>query len=165
MRTRGAIQLRPNGHRAGRAALLLLGLALVLSACEVAGGGPPAAGADHYLGTLQASCSPVDAAAIDFELRPESGAELPRVSLVLWSFSGLAEGSPIRFGPEDNAGYGAMFVRGTEWTPAIDGELSLDSYAEGQSAAGWFWLELGDGDRYEGWFQAEWQDQGPVLCG
>lgn len=143
---------------------VLLALILALAACRGPAAGPPSTAADRFDGSAEATCSPVDATAVGFNLRPESDRELPQISLVLWPYGGISEGARVRFDKPEN-GYAAAWVAGTEWTPATDGELQLDSYREGGSAAGWFWLELSDGSRLEGWFEADWLDQGPVMCG
>lgn len=113
---------------------------------------------------MEIACSPVDAQGVGFELQPQDGEALPLVSLGLWPDRALAAGQRMRLRFKDE-GYAAAHVSGTEWTQATDGELALETYAERQRASGWFRLELSDGSRLEGWFEAEWLDRGPVFCG
>ena len=117
----------------------------------------------HYAGTFEASCSPVDARAILFDLYRLGDPEPPQVSIAVWQFEFPIAGSLIEL--RGRAGYGAAFLGGTEWIPAADGAMGLENYVEGEMASGWFWLELDGIDRIEGQFEASWSDVGPVICG
>ena len=119
--------------------------------------------APHYAGTFEASCSPVDAPGILFELYRLGDPEPPQVSIAVWQFEFPTAGSLIEL--RERGGYGAAFLGGTEWIPAADGALGLENYVEGDVASGWFWLELDGIDRIEGQFEATWRDTGPVFCG
>lgn len=99
-----------------------------------------------------------------FNLTPEGGAERPQVRITIWPDRGPSAGQRIQL-DFDGAGYAAAFVSGTEWTQAIGGEIGLETFTAGKGSSGWFWLELSDGKRLEGWFEVEWLDRGPVYCG
>lgn len=141
-----------------------LPLAAILGGCARAAGDPPPATADRYRGTVEATCSPVDAAAIGLDLQPERGEQLPRIGITLWPRRGPVAGQRIELSMEGE-GYAAALMGGTEWTQATGGVLMLESYAGGGPASGWFTLELSDGGRLSGWFEADWLDRGPVGCG
>ncbi len=149
-------------HRLGLA--LAVSLAGLLIGCARTGGEPPPESADRYLGSVETACSPLDAMAIGFNLQLATGEELPQVSITIWPSGDTSSGERVRLN-FDGAGYGAAVVSGTEWTQAVDGEIQLEHYSAGQAAGGWFWLELSDAERLEGWFEAEWLDRGPVYCG
>jgi len=119
--------------------------------------------APFYAGTFEASCSPVDAPAVVFDLYRLGDPEPPMVSIAVWHFESPIEGSQIQL--RSQGGYGAAFVGGTEWIPASDGAIGLDEYREGEAARGWFWLDLGGFDRVEGQFEATWSDAGLAVCG
>ena len=118
-----------------------------------------------YQGTVQWSCSPIDAMAWQFELQADPVEDLPLVSIAIWPRSPLEAGSVIRLDGERPQGYGAVFSGGTEWVPASRGEIGFESYAEEGEAQGWFWLKLDRGPRVEGAFTAHWLDVGPIACG
>lgn len=117
----------------------------------------------HYAGTFEASCSPVDAPAIVFDLYRLGDPEPPQVSITVWRFESPIEGSRIEL--NDGFGYGAAFIGGTEWIPAADGVIGLEEYQEGDVARGWFWLELDGVARVEGEFETTWSDKGLSFCG
>ena len=127
------------------------------------GAGPVSSEAPYYAGTFEASCSPVDAQAILFDLHRLGDPEPPQVNIDVWRFESLIAGGDIELGKRD--GYGAAFIGGTEWIPAAEGMIGLDNYVEGEIASGWFWLELDGIARIEGRFEAAWSDAGPVMCG
>lgn len=144
-----------------RTVCLLLLLPILVASCSRAGS--VSSEAPHYEGTFEASCSPVDAAAILFDLYRLGDSEPPQVSIAVWRFETPMAGSQIEL--TDRGGYGAAFIGGTEWIPAVDGAIGLENYVEGELASGWFWLELDGVDRIEGQFDATWRDTGPVFCG
>lgn len=119
--------------------------------------------APHYAGTFEASCSPVDGYAIQFDLFRLGDAFPAQVNIAIWQFEFPMEGNQIRL--KGRGGYGAAYISGTEWIPAADGEIGLESYLEGEIANGWFWLELDGVDRVEGQFEATWSDEGLAICG
>ncbi len=119
--------------------------------------------APYYAGTFEASCSPVDAPAIIFDLYRLGDPDPPQVSIAVWRFENPIVGSQIDL--RERSGYGAAFIGGTEWIPASDGAIELEEYEEGEAARGWFWLELDGVERVEGEFAATWVDKGPVICG
>jgi len=144
-----------------RTVWLLLLVLILVAGCSRTGSAssePP-----HYAGTFEASCSPVDAPAILFDLYRLGDPEPPQVSIAVWRFDSLMAGSQIEF--SERGGYGAAFTGGTEWIPAADGAIGLENYAEGEVASGWFWLELDGIDRIEGHFDVTWSDAGPITCG
>ena len=119
--------------------------------------------APYYAGTFEASCSPVDAPAIVFDLYRLGDPDPPQVSIAVWRFESPIAGSRIEL--RERSGYGAAFIGGTEWIPASDGAIELEQYQEGEAARGWFWLELDGVDRVEGQFEVTWSDAGPAICG
>ncbi|GMR10138.1 MAG: hypothetical protein BMS9Abin28_0959 [Anaerolineae bacterium] len=150
---------RPFGSR--RTVWLLLLAPILVAGCSRAGSvssEPP-----HYAGTFEASCSPVDAPAIIFDLYRLGDPEPPQVSIAVRRFDSSMAGSQIEL--SERGGYGAAFIGGTEWIPAKDGAIGLENYTEGKVAGGWFWLELDGIDRIEGRFEVTWSDAGPVICG
>ena len=137
---------------------MLLLVAILVTGCSRARS--VSSQAPHYAGTFEASCSPVDASAILFDLYLPKP---PQVSIAVWRFDTLTAGSQIEL--RGRGGYGAAFIGGTEWIPASDGAIGLENYVEGNVASGWFWLELDGVERIEGQFEATWSDVGPVICG
>lgn len=119
--------------------------------------------APFYAGTFEASCSPVDAPALVFDLYRLGDLEPPMVSIAVWQFESPIEDSQIQL--KSRGGYGAAFIGGTEWIPASDGAIGLEEYREGEAARGWFWLQLDGIDKVEGQFEATWNDAGPAICG
>jgi hypothetical protein len=119
--------------------------------------------APYYAGSFEASCSPVDAPAIVFDLYRLGDPDPPQVSIAVWRFENPIVGSRIDL--VERSGYGAAFIGGTEWIPASDGAIELEEYQEGQTARGWFWLELDGVERVEGTFAVTWSDTGPAICG
>jgi hypothetical protein len=119
--------------------------------------------APFYAGTFEASCSPVDGYALQFDLYRLGDAFPAQVSIAIWEFDLPMAGSQIRL--VDGGGYGAVYISGTEWIPATDGEIGMDSFAEGETADGWFWLELDGIDHIEGRFEADWSESGFGFCG
>ena len=140
---------------------LLFAVFLLAAGCSR--GAPMSGSAPFYAGTFEASCSPVDAPAVVFDLFRLGDPDPPMVSIAVWELESLVEGSQIQLG--SRGGYGAAFIGGTEWIPASDGAIGLDEYREGEAARGWFWLELGGFDRVEGQFEATWSDSGLAICG
>ncbi len=118
-----------------------------------------------YHGTIEWSCSPVDALALAFELQADADEDHPLISIVVWPQSPLEAGSAVRLDGKRPQGYAAVFSGGTEWVPASRGEVILESYTRGLEAQGRFWLQLDRGTRVEGTFVARWLDAGPVPCG
>jgi len=143
------------------AAWLLLLVPILTAGC--AAKGLPSGEAPFYAGTFKASCSPVDASAILFDLYRLGDPEPPQVSLEVWQLESLIAGGQIEL--RERGGYGAAFLGGTEWIPAADGVIGLENYVEGEVASGWFWLELDGIDRIEGQFEATWTGTDLVLCG
>ena len=141
--------------------LLLFAILILAAGCsrDV----PISGSAPFYTGTFEASCSPVDAPAVVFDLYRLGDPEPPMVSIAVWQFESPIEGSQIPL--RSLGGYGAAFIGGTEWIPASEGAIGLDEYREGEAARGWFWLELGGFDRVEGQFEATWSDSGLAICG
>ncbi len=125
--------------------------------------GTVANGAPQYAGTFEASCSPVDAPGTRFELYRLGDAFPAQVSISIWEYDFPIDESVIELG--GRSGYGSAYISGTEWIPAKDGEVGLESYVEGELARGWFWLNLDQVDRVEGRFEATWSDEGPAICG
>ena len=119
--------------------------------------------APYYAGTFEASCSPVDAPAIVFDLFRLGDPDPPQVSIAIWQFESLIAGTPIEL--KARSGYGAAFIGGTEWIPASDGAIELQEYQQIEVARGRFWLELDGVGRVEGQFEATWTDAGPAICG
>ena len=119
--------------------------------------------APYYAGTFEASCSPVDAPAIVFDLFRLGDPDPPQVSIAVWQFENPITNNRINLA--GRSGYGAAFVGGTEWIPASDGAIELEEYREGEAASGWFWLELDGADRVEGQFEVVWSDAGLAICG
>jgi hypothetical protein len=119
--------------------------------------------APFYAGTFEASCSPVDAPAIVFDLYRLGDPDPPQVSIAVWQFEYPIAGNRIDL--RERSGYGAAFIGGTEWIPAADGAIELEEYQEGTAARGWFWLELDGVERVEGTFAVTWSDTGPAICG
>lgn len=119
--------------------------------------------APFYAGTFEASCSPVDAPAIVFDLYRLGDPDPPQVSIAVWQFENPIVGSRIDL--RERSGYGAAFIGGTEWIPASDGAIELVEYQESESASGWFWLELDGVERVEGTFAVTWSDTRPAICG
>ena len=117
----------------------------------------------HYAGTFEASCSPVDAQGIVFDLFRLGDPDPPQVSIGVWQFENPITSNRINLA--GGSGYGAAFVGGTEWIPASDGAIELEEYREGEAASGWFWLELDGVDRVEGQFEVVWSDAGLAICG
>ena len=141
--------------------LLLFAILVLAAGCSR--DAPIPDSAPFYAGTFEASCSPVDAPAIVFDLYRLGDPEPPMVSIAVWQFESLIEDSQIQL--RSQGGYGAAFIGGTEWIPASDGAIGLDEYLEGEDARGWFWLDLGGFDRVEGQFEATWNDAGLAVCG
>lgn len=155
------VQLDFQEHDGGRRLGLIwaLSLALVtLAGCARAN--QISAGAAFYAGTFEASCSPVDAPAIQFELYRLGDPTPSQVSIGVWQ---LAPGAAIEL--NGHGGYAAAFIGGTEWIPAAEGVILLENYVEGELASGWFWVELDGIDRFEGRFEATWSNEGIVICG
>ncbi len=144
-----------------RSRLLLFAIFLLAAGCSRDASIPGSA--PFYAGTFEASCSPVDAPAVVFDLYRLGDPEPPMVSIAVWQFESPIEGSQIRL--RSRGGYGAAFIGGTEWIPASDGAIGLDEYREGEAARGWFWLDVGEFDRVEGQFEATWSDSGLAICG
>ena len=148
-------------HRTGISLLMLLTIAIISAACSVAGKVPIEA--PDYMGTFEASCSPVDGHAIQFELYRLGDGFPAQASISIWQFEIPMAGSHVRL--REQGGYGAAYISGTEWIPAIDGEIGFEDYVEGDIASGWFWLELDGIDRIEGNFEVAWSDASPAICG
>jgi hypothetical protein len=128
--------------------------------------GPPSEiGLTAYTGTLQRSCSPVDAAALALELEPSSAADMPRISILLWPPDDFRSGAAITLAGPSAQSAAAMWAGETEWHVAIGGELWVDAYQPEQEATGRFRLDFEGGKRLEGRFQVRWFDPGPMLCG
>ena len=148
-------------QKLSKSRLLLFAIFILAAGCSretpISGSSP------FYAGTFEASCSPVDAPAVVFDLYRLGDPEPPMVSIAVWQFESPVEGSQIQL--RSQGGYGAAFIGGTEWIPASDGVIGLEEYQEGDAARGWFWLELGGFDRVEGQFEATWNDSGLAICG
>ncbi len=140
---------------------MLLLVPILVASCSRAGS--VSSEAPHYAGTFEASCSPVDAPAILFDLYRLGDPEPPQVSIAVWRFESPMAGSQIEL--RERGGYGAAFIGGTEWIPAVDGAIGLENYVQGEVASGWFWLQLNGIDRIEGQFEAAWSDAGLAICG
>lgn len=140
---------------------LLLILSVPVAGCS--GTGSVSGSAPHYAGTFEASCSPVDAPAILFDLYRLGDPEPSQVSISVWQFEFPMAGTQIEL--RERGGYAAAFIGGTEWIPAADGAIGLEDYVEGEVASGWFWLELDGVDRIEGQFEATWSEAGLAICG
>ena len=126
---------------------------------------PSAIGLTAYTGTLQRSCSPVDAAALALELEPSSAADMPRISLLLWPPDDFRSGAAITFDTPSAQSAAALWAGETEWHVAIGGGLWVDAYQPEQAVTGRFRLDFEGGKRLEGRFQARWFNPGPMLCG
>ena len=137
-------------HKLPGSRLLLFAIFVLAAGCsrDV----PISGSAPFYAGTFEASCSPVDAPAVVFDLYRLGDPEPPMVSIAVWRFESPIVGSQIQL--RSQGGYGAAFIGGTEWIPASDGAIGLDEYREGEAARGWFWLDLDGFDRVEGQFEA-----------
>ena len=107
---------------------MLLIVTILIAGCS--GTGSPPAELPFYAGIFEASCSPVDAQAILFDLYRLGDPEPPQVSIAVWRFESLIAGSEIELGERDL--YGAAFIGGTEWIPAAEGVIGLDNYVEGE---------------------------------
>ncbi len=144
-----------------RSGLVLIAIFILAAGCSrdatISGSAP------FYAGTFEASCSPVDAPAVVFDLYRLGDPEPPMVTIAVRQFDSPEDGSQIQL--SNQVGYGAAFIGGTEWIPASDGVIGLDEYQEGEAAQGWFWLELGGFDRVAGQFEATWSDAGLAICG
>lgn len=139
-------------------AVILLCLSILAVGCS-----PTASeNAPQYGGTFEASCSPVDAPAIAFDLIRLGGAEPPQVGFLVWS---RLDPAGVDIDLSGSGGSGAAHVGGTEWIPASFGVLHIDQYKKGVLSSGWFWIELGGVKRIEGRFEAVWRDTGPTFCG
>ena len=138
-------------------------IAIFILAAGCSRDAPISSSAPFYAGTFEASCSPVDAQAVVFDLFRLGDPEPPMVSIAVWQFESLTEGSQIQL--SSRGGYGAAFIGGTEWIPAADGVIGFESYIDGEIASGWFWLELDGFDRIQGQFEASWSDEGLAICG
>ena len=141
--------------------MLLVAILVLAAGCSR--NAPISGSAPFYAGTFEASCSPVDAPSVVFDLYRLGDPEPPMVSIAVWQFEPPIEGSQIQL--RSRGGYGAAFIGGTEWIPASDGAIGFESYATGDIASGWFWLDLGGFDRVEGQFEATWSDSGLAICG
>lgn len=142
---------------------MLLLLPILVASCSRAGS--VSSEAPHYEGTFEASCSPVDAAAILFDLYRLGDSEPPQVSIAVWRFETPMAGSQIEL--TDRGGYGAAFIGGTEWIPAVDGAIGLENYVEGELASGWFgsnWM-ASTGSRVSSMLRGETRDQFSVAEG
>ena len=137
---------------------VFLMILVVLAGCS--GANQISAGAPFYGGTFQASCSPVDAPGLLFELHRLGDPVPSQVSISVWR---LDSNNPIQL--TGGGAYGAAFIGGTEWIPAAEGVLTLEKYVKGEVASGWFWLELDGIDRIEGEFNVAWSDEGLPICG
>jgi len=126
---------------------------------------PSAIGLPAYAGTLQRSCSPVDAAALALELEPSPAAEAPRISIMLWPPGDFRTGAQITFDGPSAQSAAAIWSGETEWHVAAGGGLWVDAYRPEQEATGRFRLDFEGGKRLEGRFQVRWFDPGPMLCG
>jgi len=144
-----------------RSRLLLIAIFALAAGCsrDV----PISGSAPFYAGTFEASCSPVDAPVVVFDLFRLGDSEPPMVSIAVWRLESAVEGSQIQL--DSQGGYGAAFIGGTEWIPAADGAIGFESYVSGDIASGWFWLELDGIDRIQGQFEATWSDEGIAICG
>jgi hypothetical protein len=141
--------------------LLLIVLFVLAAGCSR--DAPISNSAPFYAGTFEASCSPVDAPAIVFNLYRLGDPDPPQVSIAVWQFEYPIAGNRIDL--KERSGYGAAFIGGTEWIPASDGAIELEEYQEGEAASGWFWLELDGIERMEGEFAVTWSDAGLTICG
>ena len=126
---------------------------------------PSAIGLPVYTGTLQRSCSPVDAAALALELEPSSAAYMPRISILLWPPDDFRSGAAITLDGSSAQSAAAIWAGETEWQLASGGGLWVDAYQPEQAATGRFRLDFEGGKRLEGRFQVRWFDPGPMLCG
>jgi len=124
---------------------------------------PSAIGLAAYAGTLQRSCSPVDAAALALELEPAGPADMPRISILLWPPDDFRSGAAIRLDGPSGQTAAAIWTGETE-SPA-GGGLWVERYQPEQEATGRFRLDFEGGKRLEGRFQVRWFDPGPMLCG
>jgi len=124
---------------------------------------PSAIGLTAYTGTLQRSCSPVDAAALALELEPSSPADMPRISILLWPPDDFQTGAAIILDGPSAQSAAAIWAGETE-SPA-GGGLWVEAYQPEQEATGRFRLDFEGGKRLEGRFQVRWFDPGPMLCG
>ncbi len=138
-------------------------IAIFILAAGCSRDAPISSSAPFYAGTFEASCSPVDAPAVVFDLFRLGDSEPPMVSIAVWRLESPVEGSQIQL--DSKGGYGAAFIGGTEWIPAADGAIGFESYVSGYIASGWFWLELDGIDRIQGQFEATWTDEGIAICG
>jgi len=126
---------------------------------------PSAIGLTAYTGTLQRSCSPVDAAALALELEPSRAADMPRISILLWPPEDFQTGAAIEFDGPAAQSAAAIWSGETKWHVAVGGGLWVDAYQPEQEATGRFRLDFEGGKRLEGRFQVRWFDPGPMLCG
>ena len=118
--------------------------------------------APKYAGSVQATCSPVDAAGIALDLISLGGTRPAQVGIAAWPGPRGAGDTVDLDGRSGSAG--AMFD-GTEWIPAAGGQIHFEVYSAGESAEGWFWIEIDGYGRFEGRFDAIWDESGPLLCG
>jgi hypothetical protein len=126
---------------------------------------PSAIGLAAYTGTLQRSCSPVDAAALALELEPAGSADLPRISILLWPPDDFRSGAAIRLDGPSGQSAAAIWAGETEWHVGAIGGLWIERYQPEQEATGMFRLDFEGEKRLEGRFQVRWFDPGPMLCG
>ena len=126
---------------------------------------PSAIGLTAYTGTLQRSCSPVDAAALALELEPSGSAEMPRISILLWPPDDFQTGAAITLDGPSSQSAAAIRDGETEWHVAAGGGVWVETYQSEQEATGRFRLDFEGGNRLEGRFQVRWFDPGPMLCG
>ena len=126
---------------------------------------PSAIGLAAYTGTLQRSCSPVDAAALALELEPAGSAEMPRINILLWPPDDFRSEAVITLDGSSAQSAAAIWAGETEWQLASGGGLWVDAYQPEQAATGRFRLDFESGKRLEGRFQVRWFDPGPMLCG
>jgi hypothetical protein len=126
---------------------------------------PSDIGLAAYTGTLQRSCSPVDAAALALELEPSGSADMPRISILLWPPDDFQSGAAITLNEPSAQSAAAIWAGETEWHVAAGGGLWVEAYQPEQAATGRFRLDFEGGKRLEGRFQVRWFDPGPMLCG
>ena len=126
---------------------------------------PSTIGLAAYTGTLQRSCSPVDAAALALELEPSSAADMPRISILLWPPDDFRSGAAITLDGPSAQSAAAIWAGETEWHVAMGGRLWVDAYQPEQEATGRFRLDFEGERRLEGHFQVRWFDPGLMLCG
>lgn len=152
-----------------RSPWLLLTSAALTAGCTLslgpATGEPPHGELAAYTGTLQPSCSPVDAIALGLELEAVQPGDPTQISLLLWPPGDFQRGAVIGLGEPSGPTAAAIWAGDTEWHLAVAGGLWVDAFQPEGKASGRLRLEFEGGKRLEGSFQASWSDPGPVFCG